>query len=183
MKLRTRSFYDVISSWFNSNREFNTPIKRLYPRFLYHKIEFTFKTPGGKISKIVYNSWRHAEYRVTQIFCFVFRNSLLNMAAISFCFILGVRRETAMAGTHLALAFEGGRTQLFTRPHRIGCENNSHRNITMTLSLKQWRSWVLWRTNEIRGFWELRTIPALLGLKNAQTWRVLMLSSWFRALV
>ena len=152
MKLRTRSFYDVISSWFNSNREFNTPIKRLYPRFLYHKIEFTFKTPGGKISKIIYNSWRHAEYRVTQIFCFVFRNSLLNMAAISFCFILGVRREAAMAGTHLALAFEGGRTQLFTRPHRIGCENNSHRNITMTLSLKQRRSCVLWRTNEIRGF-------------------------------
>ena len=153
MKLRTRSFYHVISSWFNSNRELNTPIKRLYPRFLYHLIEFTFKTPGGKNSKITKNSWRHAEYRVTQIFVFVvvlFRNSLLNMAPIIFCFILGERREAAMARTHLALAFEGGGTQLFTRPHRIGCENNSHRNITMTLSLKQWRSCVLWRTNEIR---------------------------------
>ena len=45
MKLRTRSFYDVISSWFNWNRELNTPIKRLYPRFLYHNIKFTFITP------------------------------------------------------------------------------------------------------------------------------------------
>ena len=59
------------------------------------------------------------------------------MASIIFCFILGARREAAMAGTHLALAFTGGRTQLFTRSHRIGCENNSHKNITMTLSLKQ----------------------------------------------
>ena len=153
MKLRTRSFYGVISSWFNSNREFNTSIKRLYPRFLYHKIEFTFKTLGGKNSKIINNSWRHAEHRVTQIFfvC-VFRNSLLNMAPIIFWFILGERREAAMARTHLALAFAGGGRQLFTRPHSIGCENNSHRNITVTLSLKQWRSCVLWRTNEIRGF-------------------------------
>ena len=73
------------------------------------------------------------------------------MALVIFCFILGERREAAMARTHLALAFAGGGTQLFTRPHRIGCENNSHRNITMILSLKQWRSCVLWRTNEIRG--------------------------------
>ena len=42
-------------------------------------------------------------------------------------------------------------TQLFTRPHSIGCENNRHRSITMTLSPKQW-SCVLWRTNEIRSF-------------------------------
>ena len=54
------------------------------------------------------------------------------MVPIIFCFILGERREVAMARTHLALAFAGGGTQLFTRPHRIGCENNSHRNITMT---------------------------------------------------
>ena len=33
-------------------------------------------------------------------------------------------------------------------------------NIAMTLSLKQW-SCVLWRTNEIRGFKELCTIPGL----------------------
>ena len=56
------------SSWLNSNQELNTPIRRLYPRFLYHKIEFTFKTPGAKNSKIINNSWRHAEYRVTLIF-------------------------------------------------------------------------------------------------------------------
>ena len=151
MKLRTRCFYDVLSSWFNSNRELNTSIKRLYPRFLYHKIEFTFKSRGGKNSKIISNSWMHAEYRATQIF-FVFRNSLLNMAPITFCFILGECREAAMAGTHLALILAGGGTQLFTRPHKIGCENNCHRNIKMTLSLKQWQSCVLWRTNEIRGF-------------------------------
>ena len=42
-------------------------------------------------------------------------------------------------------------TQLFTRPHSIGCENNRYRNTAMTLSPKQW-SCVLWRTNEIRGF-------------------------------
>ena len=54
------------------------------------------------------------------------------MAPIIFCFILGERREAAMARTHLALAFAGGGTQLFTRPHSIGCEKNSHRNITMT---------------------------------------------------
>ena len=35
-------------------------------------------------------------------------------------------------------AFFRSPTQLFTRPHITGCENNSHRNITMTLSLKQW---------------------------------------------
>ena len=72
IKLPTRSFYDVISSWFNSNGESNTPIKLLYPRFLYHKIEFTLKTRGGKNSKITKNSWRHAEYRVTQIFLLLF---------------------------------------------------------------------------------------------------------------
>ena len=36
------------------------------------------------------------------------------------------------------------------------CKNNRHRNITMTISLKQW-SCMLWRTNEIRGFLQLRT--------------------------
>ena len=51
------------------------------------------------------------------------------MAPISFCFILGERKEAAMARTHLALAFAGGGTQLFTRPQKIGCENNGHRNI------------------------------------------------------
>ena len=40
---------------------------------------------------------------------------------------------------------------LFTRPHRIGCEKNRHRNTTITLSLRQW-SCVLWKTNEIRSF-------------------------------
>ena len=58
-----------------------------------------------------------------------------------------------MVATNLASnqAFlSGGATQLFTRPHSIGCENNRHRNITRTLSLKQW-SRVLWRTNEVRG--------------------------------
>ena len=45
----------------------------------------------------------------------------------------------------------GSATQLFTRPHSIGCENNRYRNTAMTLSPKQW-SCVLWRTNEIRGF-------------------------------
>ena len=39
----------------------------------------------------------------------------------------------------------------FTRPHRIGCEKNRHRDTTITLSLKQW-SCVLWKTNEIRSF-------------------------------
>ena len=58
------------------------------------------------------------------------------MAAIIFGFILGERREAAMELTDLALAFVRRGTQLFTRPHRIGCENNRHRNITMTLSLK-----------------------------------------------
>ena len=31
-----------------------------------------------------------------------------------------------------------GGTQLFTRSHKIGCENNRHRNITVTLPLKLW---------------------------------------------
>ena len=53
-------------------------------------------------------------------------------------------------------AIKLGRHESPSRPHSIGCENNGHRNMTMTLSLKQW-SCVLFRTNEIRGFEELRT--------------------------
>ena len=62
------------------------------------------------------------------------------MAPIIFCFILGERREARWRALISRLPLRGGGTQLFTRPHRIGCENNSHRNITMTLSLKQRRS-------------------------------------------
>ena len=43
-------------------------------------------------------------------FNFFFRNSLLNMAPVIFCFILGERRKAAVPLTHLALAFAGGGT-------------------------------------------------------------------------
>ena len=33
------------------------------------------------------------------------------------------------------MTLNGGATQLFTRPHSVACENNGHRNRTMTVEL------------------------------------------------